>query len=534
MKLCRNTLSLKTLDDELKSSYINCTKNKYYVCNVDNTSNTLLDIKKSNSTITGEKYLLNVLEKVNISLYGYTCINKSEKIFRKSSRYKYHNASNQSCGNLSCYYTTDPLLWFPSISACTTCNQTMSLVRAWLLFFILGITCLCGNGVVICQQIFSFSSYKNVNKKIKTYNVLVLSLSMADFLMGIYLVIISFDIKQKIEDINIYFSNCKLCNALGIIAFVSSQVSLSTIVLICYFRLHGVLRPYKRVRARFVLVFVFFIWIFWISIAFMPIVNVEPLKSFFNYGVRDNPQNMLNSSLFYRDYKMVFDKIKGQVKHNTELKNLLDAMHKYSSHEVLERAMRSFNMINPDVTTWSLMGFYSVNYFCTFSLIVPADGLKESSNFTLAIVVTNLFFCVIVITAYTIIYLSVTGLIARFFLLVLPNEARSRSKDISNVNQSEKRKNENHKLFCTITVIVLTDVILWLSMGIISIIYYKKFNIQSYDKLEYFLKVYTNFYEVMFCLTPINSVLNPFIYFHHFWSDSYKKLKKQIQQFCKK
>ena len=525
---------MKTLDDELKSSYINCTKNKYYVCNVDNTLNTLLDIKKTNSTITGEKDLLNVLQKVNISLYGYTCINKSEKLFRKSSRYKYHKAFNQSCGDLSCYYTTDPFFWFPSISNCITCDQTRSLVRAWLLFFIFGIACLCGNGVVIYQQIFSFSTYKNVNKEIKIYNVLVLSLSMADFLMGIYLVIISFDVKRKIEDINIYFSNCKLCNALGIIGFVSSQISLSTIVLICYFRLHGVLRPYKRVRTRFALVFVFFTWIFWILIAFMPIVNVEPFKSFFNYGVRDNPQNILNSSLFYVDYKMIFQEMNAQVKNDTELNYLLNTMHKYSSQEVLERAMRSFNMINPDVTTWSYIGFYSGQYFCTLSLIVPDGFIKEASYFTLAIVVINLFFCVIVITAYSIIYLSVIGLITRFFSLVLPNEARSRSKDISNVNQSEHRKIENHKLFCTITVIVLTDVILWLSMSIISLIYWRKFNVQYYDKLGSFLEVYRTFHDAMFYLTPINSVLNPFIYFHHFWSDLYKKLKTQIQQFCKK
>ena len=53
--------------------------------------------------------------------------------------------------------------------------------------------------------------------------------------MGIYLVVILFEIKRKDFGADIYYTEYRLCNALGVLNFLSSQVSMSTILLISCF-----------------------------------------------------------------------------------------------------------------------------------------------------------------------------------------------------------------------------------------------------------------------------------------------------------
>ena len=118
-----------------------------------------------------------------------------------------------------------------------------------------------GNSIFIFRQIFNLPNQKNYHKESRIYNPLLLSLSFADFLMEIYLVVISFEIKRKSFVAHIYYTEYRLCNALGVLNFLSSQVSMSTIFLISCFRLYSVVCPYKKVKLRIAFYLIALTWI---------------------------------------------------------------------------------------------------------------------------------------------------------------------------------------------------------------------------------------------------------------------------------
>ena len=110
---------------------------------------------------------------------------------------------------------------------------------------LLGLIALVGNLVVIYGKIMNLRKNQNKDIKIQIYHTLVLNLAFADLLMGIYLTANSFEIKRKV-DIGVYFSEYGLCNALASITAVSSQVSITTLLIIIY-RLVGVTKPFNPI-----------------------------------------------------------------------------------------------------------------------------------------------------------------------------------------------------------------------------------------------------------------------------------------------
>ena len=127
--------------------------------------------------------------------------------------------------------------------------------------------------------------------------------------MGIYLVVISFEIKQKSFVADIYYTEYKLCNALGVLNFLSSQVSMSTIFLISCFRLYSVVCPYKKVKLRIAFYLIALIWILWILVAVLSVIDIEPFKTFFNIRIRYN-QLLSQKHLFFAYYRNLFETIK--------------------------------------------------------------------------------------------------------------------------------------------------------------------------------------------------------------------------------
>lgn len=508
-----------------------CFEEKFYACN-----NSLLNFKEtkeidSNLTNYNENDVLLVLDRINVTIYRDICVNQSREQVKKSvsKRYDYFEVKNRSCENQTCFYTNDPYLWFPNLAICSECVEKKLLIGEWIPFLLLGLICLVGNGVVIYRQLIDFLRQSNRNKEIEIYNALVLSLSVADILMGFYLVLISFEIKRKSVHPDIYFSDNKLCDALGTINLISSQVSLSMIVLISILRLGGIIRPYDRLSTRKTVSLILLAWAFWIIASLIPVLDVEALQRHFIYGLRDNEKDINQSSLFFLEHSLAFKELRNRTSDNLPLKQVLNGISSYPSHRVLAQAMRSFNMINSDKSTWSPIGFYSTQYYCTISLVVGKSSYFHSHYFTLVVVISNLLSCMIVIISYSIIYINVTDFEFRK-LTCLSNQKPSTSQKES-VILSKRRKLENYKLFRTITVIVFTDVVMWLGMCFTSLLYWERYDIDE-GNFDHYLYVYTLFQSVMFCLMPINSVLNPFIYFYNFWKTSFKEFRMNIRVWC--
>ena len=500
------------------------------MCNINNSSDKVSDVIEKRTKVKNEKDLLILLDDINVTLLGYSCL-KHKQNFLSKTRYPYYetiNMSNTLCTNYTCYFSRNLFLMFPNFPSCKDCIKPENLITNWIIFLVLGLVCLLGNGTVIFQQIFNFVKPSNQNKEIQIYFALVLSLSLADIFMGAYLVGIANELRQKGSNSSIYFSEYKLCNAFGIISFASSQISLSTIILISYFRLHGVIRPYKRVRRKTAVLLIIIFWIFWIVIAVLPIIDLEPFKSQFNIGIRNSSRQFKESSIFFAQYSIIFNQIgKKKFSSSNNLKYLFNAIGNYSSNTVLEKAMKSFNIIDYQTNTWSPVGHYNSQYYCSINLIVN-KFYNKSNVFTLLIVISNLISCILIIIAYSLIYLNVTGYRSKLFCFLKKDDVLNESRN--SIKQLKKRKAENQKLFCTITVIVVTDVAIWFGMCLMSLINWENHDLKLKNKLDAYLDVYARFQSTMLCLNPINSILNPFIYFHRFWYSRLNKLKNKIRK----
>ena len=278
---------MRTLQ-KLDNKCFNGTENNFYVCLQNNswqlTYNNLIRRLPSSFEAKKEIDVTNLLDYVNLNLYALTCNNQSCNE-NQTSVFKYLKLRLNSSNNSTCLLTNDPSSFS---SQDGNWDKLKPKILLWLLVLVLGLMCLFGNSIVIFRQIFNLAKQKNYHKEIRVYNSLLLNLSLADFLMGIYLVVISFEIKRKSFVADIYFTEYRLCNALGVLNFLSSQVSMSTIFLISCFRLYSVVCPFKKVRLKIVFYVIALTWILWILVAVLPIIDIEPFETFFNIGIRYN------------------------------------------------------------------------------------------------------------------------------------------------------------------------------------------------------------------------------------------------------
>lgn len=528
---CYNIETSKRFKDDLKTSCSPSSTIEYYLCDFNNSYKKLDSFYEHDLSLTNEKRLLILLDRINATLYGYKCVNKTsfKTEFRNNKPYK---IINQSCENMICFLTSNPNSLISEGPRCDPCVDTSLLITQWVPFMIMGFLCVLGNGVVIFQKITFFKKLSQQNKEIQMYSALVLSLAVADELMGIYLVGISIELQRKGMRSDIYFSDYHLCDALGVISLISSQVSLSMIIMISFLRLYGVVRPYKRLRLRFVLFVIAFSWLIWITVALTPVINVEPLTSMFNIGFRNSQQRFSKSTFFFADYSQIFGEIAKRNFHNKSLQHVFREISTYSrTNTVIEKAIRSFNMLDIQRSAWTPVGHYNSQYYCSLNLIVN-EFFSVSNVFTLLIVIFNLTSCLAVIIAYIKIYFIVANCKDKLFCY--PN-----NRKVSNVNEgvpknSKRRKDENQKLLCTITMIVATDVTFWFFMCVISLANWEKYNLTSRDSFQLYLKIYTKFQSYMFCFVPLNSVLNPFIYLFHFWKSLFENLKNHFRNYCQR
>lgn len=529
IKSCTNVKSLKKLEEDVKNQSLICEWNRYYACN-ENVSS----VYKQNTTISSENEFLTVLDDVNTTIYGYSCVNynKTSLMNRVPKRFKFFSMENHSCRNLTCFYTSDLHILFQFLPSCTECIKNTNFINEWIIFFLMGLLCILGNGTVMFRICYDFFKHSKQNKEIHVYTILVLSLALADLLMGVYLVAVSFEIRRKSLNTDSFFTDYRLCNGLGVVSYLSTQVSLSMIVLISCLRLFGTICPYKKVNIKMIFSLIFLSWVIWFIVSILPIMNFKSLKSFFQIGLRDNDQAFFESSFFFSGYKRIFQEIENDLLPSDKfyLKQIFSGITNFSTPEVLTKAIKSFNLINSDESTWSPIGFYNIQYYCTIGLTIGKSTQTYFGYYILATVVFNLILCLIIVFAYFFIYVSLTGCKLSHLCFVL--KPFSSSSNANSRNHFDKRQAENRKVVGTITAIVVTDVIVWLGICLTALIIWKKYDIDNGSNDNY-LRVYALLQSVMFCLLPINCVANPFIYFHHFWYTYLKKLKVYLTNIYK-
>ena len=482
--------------------------------------------------ISNGKDVEKLLDHVNWRMFIYSCVETSGDF--SFSQYDLQDG----CINSSCSFTDsmDYLFRFrlhcgDNINCSTFLNS--SFVTQWYIFLVLGLLSLVGNMAVIYDKIVSLQKFRNKNKEIQIYHTLVLNLSLADLLIGLYLTAISFEIRYK-ANIGVYFSEYGFCNVLAILNVVSSQVSITTLFIISFYRLVGITRPFKRQHLKSVIRLIALTWIVWLVIAILPVIPLEPFKTSFAVGLSKGYKYEKNSFIDYPYFAFVLRHyaIPSFTINATEATSVLQAVAQYPTQEVMEKFSSALGWVDFETESWSTVGMYDYQYTCSPSLFLfNVDYFDDANNFTLTFVLYNLIVSVVIFIFYSMITFK-TFDIDKLCLnscncWKLFREKCGNAKFFN--ERSALRSTENRRMLKRISCIILTDIMCWIPLCIASLVLWNvPLNSEAVQNLENYLSYILPFQIVSLTVVPFNSILNPYIYSSHMWRRMFKKIRKQF------
>ena len=489
-------------------------------------------IGQLSTQISNGKDVEKLLDHVNWRMFIYSCVETSGGF--SFSEYELQDG----CMNSSCSFTDDIDYLFrfrlhcgDNINCSTFLNS--SLVTQWYIFLVLGLLSLVGNMVVIYDKIVSLRKFQNKHKEIQIYHTLVLNLSLADLLMGLYLTTISFEIRYKVDN-GVYFSKYGFCNAFAIVNVVSSQVSITTLFIISFYRLVGITRPFKRQHLKSVITLIGLTWIVWIVVAILPIIPLEPFKTSFAVGLSKDYKYEKNSFADYPYFANILQNyaIPSFAINATEARSVLQAVAQYPTQEVMEKFSSALGWVDFETENWSTVGMYDYQYTCSPGLfLINVDNYHDVNNFTLIFVLYNLIVSVLILIFYSVITFK-TFEIDKFCLnsckcWKLCGEKYGNAMFFH--KKSALRSTENRRMLKRISLIILTDIMCWIPLCIASLVLWNvPINPETIQNLGDYLKYKTPFQIVSLTVVPFNSILNPYIYSIHMWRRMFKKIRKLL------
>ena len=405
-------------------------------------------------------------------------------------------------------------------------NLTKSGKKLLITFvFLLGFIATFGNtAVVINSGLNLYNKRRSPSKEIKAYNILLLHLGIADFLMGIYMLGVtgggleyvhnlSNETNSSISLLNVdsssWLSN-NACLFLGVLNFLSSQVSVTALVTITGLRLFGVCFPYKKINFKLIISIVFFTWMFWILISCVPLFEVEPFKSNFADVVKF-PNNKKLATLRYSHIEYTLRDIMSQV-------NNFCGFSKLNGYGLKDRLAwtelfglaKKLSLLHPnDLKDVIYLSYYSVRRVCAPRFLVHFNN--KFFYFTAAILAYNTL-------SFTFIFVAQIIIAKKSF--VRPNgQKRGCFSLLCLLGISDQsapmdcREKENQAMRKRMFLIVVTDFCCWIPISVFSIYYTYKTFLQDICAFTLYRKYTENwFYIFVMVVVPFNSVINPFIY----------------------
>ena len=495
-----------------------------YVIVSNNTDNSQTTINQLSSQVSSSEDVENLLDHVNWRMFVYLC-GKTCQNFTYST-YEIQEDRPNSTGCFS--DSTDDI--YRSSARCGNSNCTNAVNShsggKWFVFLIAGLICLFGNSAVILDKIISLRKKQHKDKEIQIYHTLVLNLALTDLLMGIYLTAIGFEIKHK-ASINIFYSESRLCNALGIIRIVSNQVSITILFIISFYRLIGVIKPYKSLHYKFIVILVTLTWIIWLVVAATPLIPFIPLKSVFTFGFVKDRQ-------IHRDSVIDFAKLASFIKKKMlpsfinvpEVKSVYQNVIQFPTSSVFEKFSASLGWIGFKPANWKLVGFYDSKYFCSPDFLVENDEIRLRDYFDLTLLFYNFAISVAIMIAYVLVTINISNKsCSEMFVADCKWFLGNFCCTCEELGHSDAaRLAENRQMFRRISIIILTDVACWVPVCVMSIVdwQFPPTNTEGLSSRS------LSFHTIIITLVPLNSMLNPFIYSFHLWKLLFKHIKSKF------
>ena len=446
-----------------------------------------------NDNLTSKVNVKDLLKNVSFKLYKQDCNNESKYNVIKNN---FNEICNCTANSTKPFFRTVPVKK----------NMEKIIQSIWPLILVMGIICLLANILVVTKKIKPIWKKIQQPKELKIYSILILNLSIADLLMGIYLVGISVKMKKNNDQSN-YVVESWFCNSLGITNLVSSQVSLTTLVGISYFRLYSLIRPYKQVSVKPAVALVVATWAFWIPFAILPI-------KFYPVGAKSSINNTNYYLDNFFDVEKFIDGFVGKGEIGSSFDCVIKATANKADPKILLLTLESFGIINS--SDWTFMGYYTKQHICALNFFIKKiDSPKDTV--TLILVITNLLFCVSIIIAYIILLYKVSGL--KQIRKVLLNLGKKRTFDNTQHHFNKRRNKENKTMFIRITVIIITDLLTWMLICLFSLCFHlfclRKESMKMWHQI---------FQIIVLFLVPINSIINPCIYSNRVFKHMFLKL----------
>ena len=406
-------------------------------------------------------------------------------------------------------------------SSCAS-NENMSdtnfefyLETYYAIFVSLGVISLIGNSIAITHEIQTFINQKHQNvKEGKVYNFAVLNLCLADLLMAVYLIVCPISLVLKEQMIP-----ASLCNAMGVVSGLSLQVSVSILVIITAFRLHGVLYPFRLIRIRTAIVLLLLVWFLWLFVISLPLFN----KVFFDYEFTRAILIKNRSELV--PLRKVFSNMKRLAKAVNPIDEpyfrVMNQLSNFDTNEVTVQFLQSFNLFNFETSEPPVYEYFAPTRGCTIEMF--SVGHHAISYFSQFLLLFNLLEFIFILAAYFIIFKTISTQPCKQYFLCKFRKRHLKTKGL----HSQKRKTENRQVYVRIFIVIITDLLCGLPMCLFSLVYFllsltdNCFLSESLD-LRKFGPIIALF------LFPLNSVINPYIYSFQLWKSIAHRLKVQL------
>ena len=468
--------------------------------------------------------VLRLLDHVNWRIFISPCAQACDNFSFSAYRFQNTCSNNTSC---SFSDSIDDILQFSFECGNASCASLLEShpITQWYIFFVLGLFSLIGNIVVISYKTICLRKRQNQEKEIQIYHALVLNLALADLLMGIYLIAIAFEIKQKVS-LNVNFSEPTLCNGLAIINIVSSQVSITTLLMISIYRLVAVVKPFKRQYFKSVIILIILTWVLWLAVAILPIIPLESLETTFILGTARKNQLDKNSVIIFSSIVgFVFTSLLKSIGNVTEVKSVIQAVNQYPTPPVMIKFSTAVSWVSLDVEDWTFYGIYSSQYSCSLNFVIlNRDNLIYQNYFKLTFVLYNLILSVVILIAYIFVAVKLCEKDSFCF-----NQCRVFRNNNANLRtENSMRNNENRQMFQRISLIVVTDLMCWVPLCISVITIWclpVKEVFEPHRMSEDYLTILFLIETVLLLVASLNSVLNSYIYSWHLWAKLFKKVK---------
>ena len=354
-------------------------------------------------------------------------------------------------------------------------------------FWIMGIVVISGNFYVILTTIYFLQTPK-LNKSLKYQHFIILNISVADMIMGIYLLIIavySVYYSGYYGQIDIEWRSSLRCSIIGSLAVLSSEASCFFMVLLTSCRLYGIYKPFSILststrKYKFAIVLV---WLMAFIVTVLPIPQQK--IDYFVHSVEFS--NRFTSSKIWNKENII--------KFACRLAILKDKSMECNCEDW--NSIKSFlKTNNPEYSPGVEFGYYGQTSVCMPRFYVYRG--ESAWEYSLIIITINFLSFFFIAISYICMFIK--------------------SKKTKIATRNNQREKEHSRLQRRISRIIITDFLCWIPICIMAFVKLSGFRV---DDVAYIVSASL--------LLPINSAFNPLLY-----SSLLDKLKEKCKSVRRK